>query len=182
MNLNRSFWWIFWKMNLNFWLQLCWKLSLNWSRGGILCHQQQLNCDKNFCENSSSMIFFPFGFVCMKSLSRGIYLHVCIDWTQSRKTTNPSFEWARLSFYCDSDHRKENYNFQIAQTFAIFIRLWIWICPNTSYRWRCWNVHSQTHQLTTSKTVMSPLISHKVYVINQLCALIWITSMPLDSR
>ena len=23
--------------------------------------------------------FFPFGFVCIKSLSRGIYLHVCIE-------------------------------------------------------------------------------------------------------
>ena len=23
--------------------------------------------------------FFPFGFVCIKSLSRGIYLHICID-------------------------------------------------------------------------------------------------------
>ena len=89
--------------------------------------------------------FFPFGFVCIKSLSRGIYLHTCIAWTQSQKTTNPSFEWARLSFYCDSDHRKENYNFQIAGTFAIFTWLWIWICPNTSYCWRCWNVHSQTY-------------------------------------
>ena len=24
------------------------------------------------------IIFFPFGFVCIKSLSRGIYLHTCI--------------------------------------------------------------------------------------------------------
>jgi len=56
--------WIFWKINFNFRLQLCWKLSLYWSRGEILWRQKQFDCNENFYENSSSLIFFSF-WVCL---------------------------------------------------------------------------------------------------------------------
>ena len=68
--------------NVMFWLQLCWKLSLNWSSGGrhyVFRNNRvdlQLIAMRTFMRvNCHCFFFIVFGFVCQKCLTRGIYLY-----------------------------------------------------------------------------------------------------------
>ena len=67
------------QVNPGIWISL----TIDWCRGGSLCRQKQqtlnlswiaINCNKTFSWELISHFFFASGFVCIESLSRGIYL------------------------------------------------------------------------------------------------------------
>ena len=109
--------------------------------------------------------FFPFGFVCIKSLSRGIYLHVCIDWTKNYK---PIFWMSStiILLWCGSPKGELQFP----------------NCRNICHLYVAMNLNLSQHLLLLEVLECSfsnSLIPHKV--INQLCALIWITWMPQNT-